>query len=151
MIAFKGDLLRRVRTGLESLPPAGRADIDKDLQVFSEQRERYQRRLEFWYARHWELEGLVIDQEARRVACRDRSVTLTRREFQLLAHLVAETPRFVSARRLLVDAWHDGHLPEESLRTYIVRLRAKLERLDAGVAISNQARRGYALVFAKRR
>ena len=50
----------------------------------------------------------------------------------------------------IVDAWHDGQLPEESLRTYIVRLRGKIGTLGAGISIMNRPRRGYALVFPDR-
>jgi DNA-binding response OmpR family regulator len=151
MIAFKEDLLARMESGLGRLPKSARSDvIENDLGLISGQLERYRRRLDFWYVRHWELEGLVIDDENRSVAYRDRSVTLTRRELQLFTHLAARSPSFVSARRLLVEAWHDGQLPEESLRTYVVRLRAKLDRLEAGVAIVNRPRSGYSLVFTNR-
>jgi DNA-binding response OmpR family regulator len=151
MITFKEDLLKRVNSRLAKLPRSARRDVSaNEVGVITEQLERYRRRLEFWFARHWELEGLHIDEETRSVGHRDRSVTLTKREYQLLIHLAARAPAFVSTRRLLVDAWNDGQLPEESLRTYIVRLRNKIARLEAGVSILNRPRSGYALVFANR-
>ena len=150
MITFKVDLLERVQARISALPRAARQDVDHDIGLIENQLERYRRRQEFWYARHWQLEGLMIDEEDRVVGFRDRTVTLTKRELQLLTHLAGRSPSYISARRLLADAWHDGQLPEESLRTYIVRLRGKIGTLGAGISIMNRPRRGYALVFPDR-
>jgi len=38
-------------------------------------------------------------------------------------------------------------LPEESLRTYISRVRKKLKELDAGAHVVNKSGKGYALIF----
>jgi DNA-binding response OmpR family regulator len=148
MISFKTDLLARVRTQLRKLPAAGRRDVsDNEVALIEGQLERYQRRLAYWYARHWQLEGMYVDDETRTITYRDRTVMLTRREFQLLSALVSRSPNYLTAQRLLVQAWHDGGLPEETLRTYIVRLRAKLAQLQVAARIANRPRRGYALVF----
>jgi hypothetical protein len=148
MIGFKEDLLARIRTLLAGLPAPARYDqMDKDLGVLDEQLQRYRRRLEFWYARQWHLEGLQIDDETRTVTYRETSVSLTRREYQLLILLVTRSPNFISANQLLVQAWHDARLPEESLRTYIGRVRAKLHSLGVAAELQNRPRRGYALIF----
>ena len=112
---------------------------------------RYERRLDFWYERRWALEGLQLDRDSRMVGHRDRSVRLTGREFQLLETLAHSPGTHLRPRRLLVEAWRDARIPEETLRTYIVRLRAKLAELDAGIKIENRPRHGYALVFNGRR
>lgn len=151
MIDFKEGLLARVRTLLMSLPAAARQDVtDNDIVLIEDQLSRYRRRLEYWYARQWDLEGLSIDSQTRTVGYRGKSVTLTRREFQLLIMLVARSPRFSTAVQLLTEAWHDSRLPEESLRTYIGRVRSKLARLGVNAKIENRPRRGYALVFEER-
>ena len=49
------------------------------------------------------------------------------------------------AEQLFVEAWHDSRLPEESLRTYLSRLRKKLKELGADAAVVNKSRKGYAL------
>ena len=152
MIGFKDDLLDRVRTQLAHLPAAARADVvDNDINALEEQLLRYRRRLEFWYARQWQLEGLHIDHDVRTLSFRDRVISLTKREFQLLVFLVSRSPNFISPARLLVDAWHDGNLPEETLRTYIARLRTKMASLGVTAAIKNRPRTGYAIVFAEQR
>ncbi|HET9410502.1 MAG TPA: winged helix-turn-helix domain-containing protein [Candidatus Dormibacteraeota bacterium] len=151
MIDFKEELLARVEDQLQRLPKAARSDvIDNDITLIHNQLERYRRRIEFWYSRQWELEGLEVDPETRVVTYRERSVRLTKRELELLTMLVRRSPQFITARQLLVQAWHDSRLPEETLRTYIVRLRGKVAELGVGAEIVNRPRRGYALVFAER-
>jgi DNA-binding response OmpR family regulator len=150
MIGFKEDLLSRIRMQLARLPAVARADvIDNDIDALEEQLLRYRRRLEFWYGRQWQLEGLHIDHDRRTLTYRDRVISLTKREFQLLVFLVSRSPNFISPSRLLVDAWHDGNLPEETLRTYIARLRTKMASLGVTAAIKNRPRTGYAIVFVE--
>src|SRR2546430_11780830 len=58
MIDFKDGLLTRMRTQLPQLPAAARQDvIDNDIAMLEDQLRRYHRRLEFWYARQWQLES----------------------------------------------------------------------------------------------
>ena len=148
MISFKDGLLSRMQTHVKTLPPAGRRDVmENDVGVLVMQLSRYQRRLEFWYSRQWELEGLSIDESTRTIAYREQSIHLTRREYQLFVRLADRSPRYTSAAQLLTEAWHDSGLPEETIRTYIVRLRRKLTGLGAPAQIVNRARRGYSLVF----
>ena len=151
MIGFQEDLLARVQEQLQRLPKAARKYVvDNDISLIANQLLRYRRRLDFWYARQWQLEGLEIDHDGRTVAYRDRSMSLTKREFQLFVLLVSRSPNFISPSRLLVEAWHDGQLPQETLRTYIARLRGKLASLGATAEIKNRPRRGYAMVFSER-
>jgi DNA-binding response OmpR family regulator len=148
MISFKDGLLGRIQAHVNMLPPAGRRDVmENDVGVLVLQLGRYQRRLEFWYSRQWELEGLSIEESTRTIAYREQSIHLTRREYQLFVRLADQSPGYTSAARLLNEAWHDSGLPEETIRTYIVRLRRKLIELGAPVQIVNRARRGYSLVF----
>jgi DNA-binding response OmpR family regulator len=149
-IDLYGDLIERARQVVHRIDHSGDSvDLVGDVEVLESQVARYRARLEFWYTRQWALEGLELDRESRRVSHRGRSVHLTGREFQLLETLAQRAGRHMRPQQLLVDAWHDARLPEETLRTYIVRLRAKLAQLEAGVEIANRPRHGYALVFAR--
>jgi DNA-binding response OmpR family regulator len=147
MIAFKEDLLERVTSDLVHVSAAAKADLSDDIKLIDSQLERYRRRLHYWVERQLELEEIAIDSANRTVTYRDSSVTLTRREFQILAMLMTRPEKYFSAQQLLVEAWHDDRLPEESLRTYISRVRKKLKELDAGAQVVNKSRKGYALIF----
>ncbi len=147
MIAFKEDLLDRVTSDLVRVSAAAKTDLNDDIQLIDSQLKRYRRRLIYWVARQLELEEIAIDAATRTVTYRDSSVTLTRREFQILAMLMTRPEKYFTAHQLLVEAWHDDRLPEESLRTYISRVRKKLNELDAGAQVVNKSRRGYALIF----
>ena len=148
LIAFKSNVLARAQARMRKVPASSRAEAStQDNAILEAQLVRYRRRLEFWYEKQWALEGLVIDQASRTILHRDRSVMLTRREYQLFMTLVSRPSMHTRSTQLLVEAWHDGGLPEETLRTYIVRLRSKLASLDIPVRIDNKPRLGYALVF----
>src|SRR6202171_5846262 len=147
MIAFKEDLLERVGGDLMHVSAAATIDLTDDVKLIDTQLKRYRRRLSYWVQRQLDLEEIAIDSNTRTVTYRDTSITLTKREFQILAMLMSRPEKYFSAQQLLVEAWHDDRLPEESLRTYISRVRKKLNDLDAGAQVVNKSRRGYALIF----
>ena len=152
MIDFKHELLGRLRKQVLTLPAAARADVtENDIGLIETQLERYERRLSYWYASQWRLEGLQVDPDSRVVTYREKSTHLTRREFQILVTLASRSPSYISAQQLLIQAWHDSRLPEETLRTYIGRVRGKISELGLRAEILNQPRRGYALIFTNGR
>lgn len=141
MIVFKEDLLTRVSEDLAHV------------QLIEAQLKRYARRLDYWVERHLELEVITVDSKTRTVTFRDNSIVLTKRviveiHFRGRRDMLMNRPeRYFSAGQLLVEAWHDSRLPEESLRTYISRVRKKLKELGADAEVVNKSRKGYALVF----
>lgn len=147
MIAFKDDLLKRVAGNLAHVSRAAKSDLSDDVTLIQGQLDRYRRRMDFWVERQLELEELTIDAKARTLSFRDNSITLTKREFQLLTVLMSRPDKYFSAEQLLVEAWHDGRLPEESMRTYISRVRKKLKTLGNGGDVVNKSRKGYTLTF----
>jgi DNA-binding response OmpR family regulator len=147
MIAFKDDLLTRVNDDLTRVSAAAKVDLNDDIDLIEAQLRRYARRLDYWVARQLELEEITVDAKTRTIKFRDNSIALTGREFQILAMLMNPPEKYFSAEQLLVEAWHDSTLPEESLRTYISRLRKKLKELGANAEVVNKSRRGYALIF----
>ena len=147
MIAFKNDLLTRVRDDLMHVSAAAKIDLNDDVDLIDAQLRRYARRLDYWVGRQLQVEEIAVDAPARTVTYRDKSIALTKREFQILAMLMNRPERYFSAAQLLVEAWHDSSLPEESLRTYISRVRKKLKDLGADAEVINKSRKGYALIF----
>jgi DNA-binding response OmpR family regulator len=147
MIVFKDDLLARVSDDLTHVSAAAKVDLHDDVVLIEDQLRRYKRRLDYWVERQLELEEITVDAKARTVTFRDNSITLTKREFQILAILMNRPERYFSAEQLLVEAWHDSRLPEESLRTYISRIRKKMNELGADAELVSKSRKGYALIF----
>jgi two-component system KDP operon response regulator KdpE len=76
----------------------------------------------------YELNGLRIDFERRRVRYADCEVHLTPIEFQLLARLAHSAGNVVTHRQLLNDVWGPDYVEHTHyLRIYMGQLRAKIE------------------------
>ena len=78
-------------------------------------------------------EDIVLDPAGHGVSCRGRQVALTPTEFRLLARLM-RAPGEVVRRQALVEAgWPLGAMvSDNSLDSYVRRLRAKLDQVGAG-------------------
>jgi len=75
-----------------------------------------------------EIEGLVIDHEARDAFVEGRAVNLTRKEFELLAHLAANKGRVITRESLFERNWgFDIAFSSNSLDVHIYRIRKKIE------------------------
>lgn len=86
-------------------------------------------------ARGWPAEQVVrvadvlIDLAARTVMAGGSELTLTTKEFDVLAALAARAGTAVSRQQLLDEVWGDAHLAvSRSLDVHLTQLRAKLRR-----------------------
>jgi DNA-binding response OmpR family regulator len=72
--------------------------------------------------------GLAVETDSRRVLLDDREVSLTAREFDLLACLIARSPRLVAREEIMREVW-DTHWDgsDRTLDTHVAQLRRKLE------------------------
>jgi len=147
LLEFKRGILERVRRDLENLQPAARTAAAEDVQIISDQMQGYQARLDLWYRRLWDLHGLLLDAESRKVHHAGREAELTNREFQLLRFLLDHPHRYFSTAQILGQAWADPALFPEEVRNYVRRLRKILAELEIPADLVNRARRGYSLVF----
>ena len=100
-----------------------------------------------WRDRHAELVGVRLDRDTGCLRAGLKEVRLTRREAQLLAFLLKHPGTTFSADALLNRAWLASFLSPEQLRTYVGRLRAKLEEVGAACRLENVRGQGYRLVF----
>jgi len=107
----------------------------------------YEARLDLWYHRIWDLQGLWLDPAGRMIRHKGHDVTLTKREFQLLQFLLSHPHRYFTTTKILGQAWADPALFPEEVRNYIRRLRKILVDLAIPVDIVNKPGRGYSLVF----
>lgn len=88
---------------------------------------------------------LVADFDAVAIAVEGHPITLTRREFELLRHLVTNRNRVVSRDRLLERVWgYDRLVETRSVDVHIGRLRSKLG--PAGHQIETVVGLGYRFV-----
>jgi len=70
-----------------------------------------------------------IDLEARRVLVGDEEITLTTKEFAVLAVLASRPGTAVSRQQLMDEVWGDAYLAvSRSLDVHLTQLRAKLDR-----------------------
>ena len=147
LLEFKRGILGRVRRDLASLSPPAQIAAAVDLEIIETQMEGYQDRLDLWYRRLWELQGLWLDPAGRMVRHQGNEVSLTKREFQLLQFLLDHPHRYFTTSQILGQAWADPALFPEEVRNYVRRLRKILTDLGIPVDLVNKPGRGYSLVF----
>jgi len=147
LLRFKVGLLERVRMELPKLLPAAQAAASTDLAIIERQMDGYQVRLDLWYGRLWQLQGLRLDREDSMIRHRGKEGHLTKREFQLLQFLLDHPHRFFTASQLLNRAWADPALYPEEVRNYVRRIRRILADLEIPCDLVNRPGRGYSLVF----
>ena len=147
LLEFKRGILARVRRDVANLQPPAQKAAAIDLKIIETQMQGYQVRLDLWYLRVWELQGLWVDPTGRVVRHHGREVSLTKREFQLLQFLLDHPHRFFTTSQILGQAWADPALFPEEVRNYVRRLRQIFVDLEIPVDLVNKPGRGYSLVF----
>jgi hypothetical protein len=147
LLRFKVGLLKRVKQELPTLNAAAQQAAAVDVVIIEQQMMGYQARLDLWYARVWELQGLWLDPQGRMIRHQGLEISLTKHEFQLLQFLLDRPHRFFTASQILDQAWGDPALLPEEVRNYIHRLRKVLADHAIPAEIVNRRGRGYSLVL----
>ena len=93
-----------------------------------------------------EIKGVTFDAAGRTLALDGAQVSFTTQEWDLLAVFLSHPNRFLSAREIIRLGWRAGAHEGEQLRTYVRRLRQKLEPLDIPFRLASQHNRGYCLI-----
>src|SRR3984893_5199397 len=94
LLEFKRGLLERVRRDLANLRPEARKAAEIDLRIIDDQMQGYQKRLDLWYRRIWDLQGLWLDPNGRMIRHKGPEVTLTKREVPLQQLLLNHPHRY---------------------------------------------------------
>jgi DNA-binding response OmpR family regulator len=94
-----------------------------------------------------EFRGMKLDGGTRRLAFAGAEACLTRQEWDLFSILFSHPDRFVGAQEILRLGWRAGDHAADQLRTYVQRLRHKLEPLNLPCHLMSQHGRGYCLSF----
>jgi DNA-binding response OmpR family regulator len=90
-----------------------------------------------------ELAGTVLDSQARTITRGERSVTFSRRDWELLTFLLSTPGQWFSAEELVRHAWRSSRYSAEQLRSYVMRLRRKIAGLEVPFTVTSQQGRGY--------
>jgi DNA-binding response OmpR family regulator len=147
LLRFKQRLLGRVQAELGHLSPEVQRAAAEDLAIIEGQMEGYRARLDIWYQRLAELEGLALDSESRTVRHQRHSARLTDREFELLRFLVEHPHRYYTPEQLMARAWQGANLFPEEVRNYVLRLRKLITRMEIPYELLNRPGHGYSLVL----
>ena len=147
LLDFKRGLLGRVHRELPKLPKEAQEAASGDIALIELQMHGYEARLQLWYRRVWELQGLWIDPRTNVISHQGKEVALTKRESELLQLLLDHPHRFFTSQQIASAAWSDSRLSPEEARNYVKRLRKALADLDVPVDLVNKPGRGYSLVF----
>jgi two-component system response regulator MprA len=92
------------------------------------------------------LTGLHLDPDRHAVRYADAEAKLTPTEFRLLAAIAAEPGTIVRRRTAVAAAWPDGAMvSENTIDSFIRRLRVKLDAVDSPVAIETVRGVGFVL------
>jgi DNA-binding response OmpR family regulator len=94
-----------------------------------------------------EVRGMVLDGQRRKLAFAESQVQFTRQEWDLFSILFSYPDRFLGAREIMRLGWQAGEHGPQQLRTYVHRLRQKLEPLGLPCRLLSQHGQGYCLAF----
>lgn len=93
---------------------------------------------------HWE--DLTLEQSTVALRCGERSVPLSRKEYDLMALLLQNGQQVVGKEQILLKVWgYDSAAEDNSVEVYISFLRRKLEHLHSRVRIKTRRSVGYCL------
>lgn len=147
LLEFKRRLIDQIRRDMAKLPPAAQKAAEADVKLIDGQMLGYQKRLDLWYQRVWDLHGLSLSPEGRLISYKGAETPLTAREFQLLQFLLTHPHRYFTVDEILGRAWAGSTLFPEEVRNYVRRLRKILAAMEIPVDLVNRPGRGYSLQF----
>ena len=79
--------------------------------------------------------GLLINEKRMELSSFDRSVTLTRKEFDIMMELISDPGRVFSRQELLNRVWGDAiFVDARTVDAHVVKLRRKIKRLGEKIA-----------------
>lgn len=94
-------------------------------------------------------EDLTLEQRTFLLSCGQRSVRLSRKEYDLMALLLQNGQQVVSKEQILLKVWgYDAAVEDNSAEVYISFLRRKLTHLHSRVRIKTLRMVGYCLEVA---
>ena len=93
---------------------------------------------------------LTLDKSAFTLSCGERSVRLSRREFDMMELLMRNQKQVITKESLLLKIWgYESDAEDNNVEVYISFLRKKLDHLHSQVRIKTIRMVGYCLEFPK--
>ena len=86
-----------------------------------------------------------LDLTTHDLSCRENSVHLSGKEFEVMSILMGSSSRVVSKQDLLARVWGDTDASENSVEAYVSFLRKKLSHIGSSVQITTLRMLGYRL------
>ena len=95
-----------------------------------------------------EVGDLTLDKSAFTLSCGERSVRLSRKEFDMMDLLMRNQRMVITKETLLLKLWgYESDAEDNNVEVYISFLRKKLEHLKSQVKIKTIRMEGYCLEF----
>jgi len=92
------------------------------------------------------VKWLRIDEEGKQIFVDDKSVKLTKKEYEILCLLVKKSPNVFPREEILSRVWHEeSHVLERTVDVHVNRLRKKLG--EYGNCIINRSGYGYCFII----
>ena len=89
---------------------------------------------------------LRLELDSCQLFCGERSVRLSRKEFEILSKLMANGEKVVTKEQLILSVWgYESDAEDNNVEVYISFLRKKLKHLKSGVTIKTLRLLGYHL------
>ena len=89
---------------------------------------------------------LRLELDSCQLFCGERSVRLSRKEFEILSKLMANGDKVVTKEQLILSVWgYESDAEDNNVEVYISFLRKKLKHLKSGVTIKTLRLLGYHL------
>lgn len=92
-----------------------------------------------------EVSGVTFDSSERSVSSNGAKISLTGREWELIAFLLANPNQYFPSEELARRAWGDQRKAPEQVRSYVGRLRRKLDGIELPGELTSKQGRGYCL------
>ena len=135
-------LLRRLRTGGHAVPVlmlTARSDVADRVQGLD-------CGADYYLTKPFEPDELLACIRSLQLSCGERSLRLSRREYDMLELLLRSQGRVVSKEQLLLKVWgYDSDAEDNNVEVYISFLRRKLTHLHSAVSIRTRRMVGYYL------
>ena len=101
---------------------------------------------DYYLTKPFDSNELRLELDSCQLFCGERSVRLSKKEFEILGKLMANGDKVVTKEQLILSVWgYESDAEDNNVEVYISFLRKKLKHLKSGVSIKTLRLLGYHL------